>query len=149
MNNTKQTVEVTKQFTKSVQELYDAWINEDKLKQWWHPANNKLVHVENEVKEGGNIKYEFETHNGDKSFVISGQYKEAEPSAKLVYTWNWTMPGSDASNESHFELIVKFTGNETGSGIHIIQRDLDKEEAIHPRQKGWEEELESLAQFLG
>ena len=148
MNNTDQTVEVTRQFTKSVQELYDAWINEDKLKQWWHPANNKLVHVENEVIEGGNIKYEFETHNGDKSFVITGQYKEVEPAAKLVYTWNWKMPGSDASKESHFELTVKFTGNETGSGIHIIQRDLDKEEVIHPRQKGWEEELESLAQFL-
>ena len=111
-------------------------------------CNNKLVHVENEVKEGGNIKYEFETHNGDKSFVITGQYKEVEPAAKLVYTWNWKMPGSDVSKESHFELTVKFTGNETGSGIHILQRDLDKEEVIHPRQKGWEEELESLAQFL-
>ncbi len=148
-NTTQQTIEATRQFNKNVQELYDAWTNEDKLKQWWHPANNKLVLVENEIKEGGNIRYEFATKNGEKSFVIIGQYKEVQPAAKLVYTWNWKIPGSGDTPENHFELTVAFSDDANGSRIHITQKDLDAREAIHPHQKGWEEELERLAQFLG
>ncbi len=47
-------------------EVYDAWINPEKLKQWWKPAGNKLVNVENEVREGGNINYEFAGDNDEK-----------------------------------------------------------------------------------
>ena len=147
-STTQQTIEATRQFNNNVQELYDAWTNGDRLKQWWQPAHNKLVQVENEVKEGGNIRYEFETRNGEKSFVITGQYKEVQPAAKLVYTWNWKMPGED-SHENHFELTVVFSDTGNGSSIHITQKDLDAREAIHPHQKGWEEELERLGQLLG
>jgi len=148
MENTTSTIEVSKQFNKSVQEVYDAWINKENLQQWWHPADNKLVHVENEVKEGGNIKYQFQTKNGDASFAITGQYKAVQPAAKLVYTWNWKMPGSEDATESHFELTVEFSGDGNGSRIHIIQKELDANEFIHLRLQGWEEALESLAQFL-
>src|SRR5690242_8730945 len=96
MKDITQPTQASKRFNRGVQELYDAWTNEDKLKQWWRPADNKLVHVENEVKVGGNIRYAFETRDGNKSFVITGQYKEVQPAAKLVYSWDWQMPGKDA-----------------------------------------------------
>lgn len=142
-----QTITATKQFTSNVQELYDAWIEEAKLKQWWRPAGNKLVEVTNEVAVGGNIRYAFETKEGNTSMVISGQYKEVKPAAKLVYTWDWTMHG-EASHESHFELTVAFSGNDAGSAISIRQLDLDATESIHPLRQGWDEALESLAAFL-
>lgn len=46
MKDTMQLVKAERQFDKSVQAVYDAWIQEHQLKQWWQPANNKLVHVE-------------------------------------------------------------------------------------------------------
>ena len=148
MKDTVQTVEAGRQFSSDVQALYNAWIQADQLKQWWQPANNKLVHVENEVTEGGNIRYGFETSGGEKSFTITGQYKEVKPAAKLVYTWNWEMPGGGKATQNHFELTVTFSGEGNESHIHITQKDLDAQESIHPHHKGWEEELERLAQFL-
>lgn len=148
MKEPMQTTQTSKQFNKGVQELYDAWINGDKLKQWWHPANNKLVHVENEVKEGGTIKYEFETKEGNKSFVITGEYKEVQPASRLVYTWDWEIQGKDKSKANHIELTVEFSGDDNSSKVQITQKDLDANEAVHPHQKGWDEELDSLNNFL-
>ncbi len=148
MKDNTQAIQASKEFNKSVNELYDAWINPDKLKQWWHPAENKLVNVENEVQEGGHIKYEFETANSEQAFVITGEYKEVQPAAKLVYSWNWQLPGNNAIKDNHFELTVAFSGDDSSSTINITQHNLDDAESVHPHRKGWEDELESLHRFL-
>lgn len=148
MKDTDQMTEAKKQFEASVSDLYDAWVNPEKLKQWWHPAENKLVNVENDVTQGGNIKYEFETNDGSKAFVITGTYKEVKPEEKLVYTWNWQMPENDAVKDNHFELTVEFSGVDNGSTIRVSQTNTDDTETIHPHQKGWEENLENLHRFL-
>ena len=148
MEKTAQTIQASKEFNKSVQKLYDAWINADKLKQWWQPAGNQLVNVENQVKEGGTIVYDFETTEGNKAFSITGEYEEVEPEAKLVYTWNWKLHGNPEAKENHFELTVEFKSEGDKSSIHITQSDLDNHETLHPTTKGWDEELERLSQFL-
>ncbi len=148
MENTTQSIHANKQFEAGISDLYDAWINADKLKQWWQPAGNKLVNVENDVREGGSIKYEFAGEDNETTIVITGQYKEVKPSEKLVYSWDWQVPGSDNLSNNHFELSVEFKEEENGSRIEITQTNEDEAESIHPREKGWEDELERLHKFL-
>lgn len=149
MENTTQSTQAEKTFTAGVNDLYDAWINPDKLKNWWKPAGNKLVNVENDVREGGAIKYEFEGAEGERTIIITGQYKEVKPTQRLVYNWNWQISGSNNLSNNHFELTIEFSSEGNGSKISITQLSEDKEESIHPRKKGWEDELESLNRFLG
>ncbi len=148
MENTQQSIRAEKKFDADVNDLYDAWINPDKLKQWWKPAGNHLVNVENDVKENGEIVYEFADSEGKRTILINGQYKEVKPAQHLVYSWNWQMPGSENLGDNHFELSVEFSGDENGSSIHVTQTNEDENESIHPREKGWEDELESLNKFL-
>ncbi len=148
MENTTQSLHAEKSFTANVNDLYDAWINAEKLKQWWQPAGNNLANVENDVREGGKIKYEFEGKDKQTTLVITGQYKEVKPAQRLVYSWNWQMPGSEHLSNNPFELTIEFSGDEKGSTISVTQTAQDQNEAIQPRQKGWEDELESLHQFL-
>lgn len=148
MENTKQSLHFDKKFSAGVSDLYDAWINPSKLKQWWQPAGNKLANVENDVHEGGKIKYEFEGKDNQKTIVITGQYKEVKPAQRLVYSWNWQLSGSENAGNNPFELTVEFSGDEKESEIHITQTAQDENESIQPREKGWEDELESLHQFL-
>ncbi len=148
MENTTQNLHAEKSFTANVNDLYDAWINADKLKQWWQPAGNKLANVENDVREGGAIKYEFEGKDKQRTIVITGQYKEVKPAQRLVYSWDWQMLGSENLSDNHFELTVEFSGEEKESKIQITQTAQDENESVQPRQKGWEDELESLHQFL-
>ncbi len=148
MESTAQSIHVEKQFATDVANLYDAWINSDKLKQWWQPAGNKLVNIENDVREGGAIKYEFAGRDNQKTIVITGQYKEVKPAEKLVYSWDWQMTGSDNLSNNHFELTIEFSGEGNGSRIAVTQTNEDENESVQPREKGWEEELESLNKFL-
>lgn len=148
MENTAQSIHAEKKFSVGVNDLYDAWINADKLKQWWQPAGNKLMNVENDVREGGSIRYEFEGKDGQKTIVITGQYKEVKPAQQLVYSWNWQMLGSQIESDNPFELTIEFSGDEKESSLRVTQTAQDENEAIQPRQKGWEDELESLQQFL-
>lgn len=148
MENTQQSIHTEKQFDANVNDLYDAWINPDKLKQWWQPAGNKLVQVENDVREGGAIRYEFESADNEKTIVITGQYKEVKPAQRLVYSWNWQITGSDHLSGNHFELKIEFSGEGGASKITVTQTSEDENESVHPREKGWEDELESLHKFL-
>ena len=148
MEQTQQTIHAKKEFTANVNNLYDAWVNPDKLKEWWQPAGNKLVHVLNEVQEGGAIKYEFANESGEKTIVITGEYKEVKPAEKLVYSWDWHMPDSDNYANNHFELTIEFSSEGAGSLIQVMQANEDVEESIQPTKRGWEDELESLNKFL-
>ena len=148
MENTTQSIQAQKTFSASVNDLYDAWTNPEKLKEWWKPAGNKLVNVENDVREGGAIKYEFEGDDNRKTIVITGEYKEVKPAQRLVYSWNWQIVGSDKLSNNHFELTIEFSGEGSGSKIAVTQADEDAEESVHPRKKGWDDELESLSKFL-
>ncbi len=106
------------------------------------------MNVENDVREGGAIKYEFEGKNNQKTIVITGQYKEVKPAQRLVYSWDWQMLRSEHLSNNHFELTVEFSSEGNGSKINVTQENEDENESIQPREKGWEDELESLNQFL-
>ena len=141
-------VNITQDFTVSKTELFSAWTEESALKSWWKPTGRTLSSVENEIKEGGKITYEFE--DGDEStgqLTIEGEYKTALPEEKLVYTWNWIVD-NEALENGNYLLTVEFTELDGGSQISITQEKQSEDEGIHPHKEGWEEALESLKTYL-
>jgi uncharacterized protein YndB with AHSA1/START domain len=139
MENSK--FNVSKDFTVPVEALYQAWTSEAQLKQWWKPMQHQLTEVKNELQEGGNIEYRFSGNAED--LVITGH-----PNEKLVYTWNWHMPGADVP-ESEYVLDIGFSAADNGSKITVEQRNFASEESIKPHQQGWVQALDDLAAFLG
>lgn len=135
-----------KTFEANVKNLYQAWISEDALKQWWKPGGRNLISVEADVKEGGKIKYTFEQVN-DSELVVEGVYKEVKPEEKLVYTWNWNLQNA-AVEDGQYTLSVDFGKSGDGSKITVHQDKDAKEEGIHPNKDGWEEALNRLAEYL-
>lgn len=145
---TAKKIEVSKEFDASVDQLYKAWIEEEALKAWWHPMGNELTNVENEVKEGGKITYDFANTEGQHAFTIKGNYKEVQPGQQLVYTWNWEV-ASDAVGNSDYLLHIHFSeAGEGRSRLGVTQEGLKEDEAVQPHQQGWEEALNSLEQYL-
>ena len=105
----------------------------------------QLEEVKNELQEGGNIAYRFT--GAAEDLVITGTYKELQPNQKLVYTWNWQMPGG-AVQDSEYLLTINFRGTEKGSQIEVEQENFANEEALKPHQQGWTQALDDLAAFL-
>ncbi len=142
-NNNK--LNLTKEFPVPVEALYQAWTSEEQLKQWWKPMKLQLQEVKNELQEGGDITFRF--NGAAEDLVITGKYKELQPNQKLVYTWNWQLPGA-AVQESEYVLTINFTGTDQGSKIEVQQENFANEEAVKPHQQGWTQALEDLAAFL-
>ncbi|HEX2606702.1 MAG TPA: SRPBCC domain-containing protein [Flavisolibacter sp.] len=140
-------LEVEKEFTATVADLYKSWTEEQELQQWWQPMGNRLVKVTNNLKEGGSVLYEFQNANGEHTFFISGVYKEVKPQEKLVYTWNWELP-EDLVSDSFFMLTVYFSESASGSKLRVIQENFANEESVQPHKEGWDQALEHLRQHL-
>ncbi len=136
-----------KQFSVPVEQLYQAWITPEDLKQWWHPSENKLTTVELNVQVGGQFKYEFEAKEGQTSLVITGEYKEVIPNQKLVYTWNWDV-NNDHVKKSDHQLTIEFQSAGEGSRIHVTQDNYQNSESVTPHEEGWEKALNDLENYL-
>ena len=148
MANNAANLVVEKAFPVSVQDLADAWVNPEKLKQWWKPAGNQLKEVENDVQTGGQIKYIFGTPGGGEDLKITGEYKEVEPERKLVYSWNWDLPTTQAVTDNEFQLTVEFQPDGDGSKLKVTQENFKDQESIHPHEEGWNKALNDLHAFL-
>lgn len=140
-------LDLSKDFGVPVERLYQAWIEPEDLKQWWHPMGNHLQQATTAPQEGGPVTYVFNAENGAHSFTINGRYKEVEEGKRLVYTWNWELPVPTVGN-SEFLLTVVFSATASGSKLAVTQENFTEEEAVQPHREGWEKALEDLQQFL-
>lgn len=138
---------VYKDFNATPDQLFDAWTREEQLKEWWHPLGYRLEKVENEIKEGGTIRYEFSNGEGGHPFLIEGQYKEVVGKEKLVYTWNWKLEAESIGNAEYL-LEVRFRSQGNGSRLEVVQENFSDEEAVHPHKEGWEKALQDLKSYL-
>ena len=141
-------LEVEKTFPVGVDELADAWVSPDDLKQWWKPAGNNLKEVDIDLTVCGKFRYVFETKDGMEDLKITGEYKEADPKKKLVYSWNWELPHTETVTGNEFQLTVEFSSEGEGSKIKVTQENFKDNESIHPHREGWDKALNDLYNFL-
>lgn len=139
------TLNASKTFQVPVEALYKAWTDAEQLKQWWKPMGLTLMQVENEMREGGKIAYNFEGQEGT-GLAIEGTYQEVEPQHRLVYTWNWQLP--DEKLNSAYKLEVTFEGSGSQSTITVKQQEDEHQESVKPKASAWDDELSKLAEFL-
>jgi uncharacterized protein YndB with AHSA1/START domain len=135
-------IEFSQEFSVPAETLYEAWTSPEHLKQWWHPMQDSLVNVKNELNEGGVVAYEFEK----KEFEVTGNYQQVQPNEKLVYSWNWKF-FNDLPDESYI-LTISFESKDEGSILTVKQEGLPGEEAALPHQDAWKAAFESLKSHL-
>jgi uncharacterized protein YndB with AHSA1/START domain len=140
-------LELSKSFTVPKVRLYQAWINPDDLKQWWHPMGTTLQEATTKPEVGAPVKYVFVAEEGAQSLTISGVYKEVAEGERLVYTWNWQLPTATV-NDSEFLLTIVFSSENSGSGLSVTQENFSNDEAVQPHREGWEKALNDLDKFL-
>ena len=137
------TLEISKQFQCSKEQLFSAWTEPEQLKQWWKPLGKQLAGVENDMAEGGTVKYLF----SDDNLTIDGTYDKVVNHDLLEYTWNWHFR-LEPVNDAGYKLKVRFEGDDSSSAISIVQDGFENAESIQPHQQGWEQGLEQLKSYV-
>ena len=142
MNNEAPTLNIQKEFNAAKDALYKAWTEESSLKQWWKPMNKTLISVENDIRPGGKVAYTF-----DGDLKIHGEYKEAQPGQKLVYSWIWELPEASVHG-GEYTLTINFSGDDNKSTLGVMQEAFQDEQSVQPHREGWEQALEDLKRFV-
>jgi uncharacterized protein YndB with AHSA1/START domain len=102
----------------------------------------QLTNVENDIREGGAVVYQF-----DDNLRIKGSYKEVKQGDRLVYSWTWEIP-EESLHKGEYLLTVQFNGNGNESSLDVTQENFKDEHAVKPHQSGWDESLEGLRNYL-
>ena len=88
--NSETTLQITRTFAASRQEVFDAWTHAEKLTRWLCrvSAQHSTKIVELDARAGGRYRLEVTTPEGEV-YVLSGFYREVRPPDRLVFTWQW------------------------------------------------------------
>ena len=141
-NSENAQVQVSRSFPVSKERLYKAWTEPEELKKWWKPMGKTLKAVENDIREGGQVRYSFED-----GLEISGEYKQVDAGSKLVYSWIWQIPQATLHNGDYL-LTVAFNEEGEQSSLSVTQENFAQEHAIKPHEEGWQEALDALQHHL-
>ncbi len=130
-------------FSASREKVFDAWVNPEKLKQWFHVADDWKTHLyDTEIKQGAKYRIGMEEPDKDPHVVI-GEYHEIDPPNKLVFTWAWEI------NPTEETLVTLLFHDKDGqTEMELIHERFATEETAEHHSKGWNGCLAQLEHAL-
>ncbi len=128
----------------SREDVYAACTEPERLAEWWGPSGFTAPDVELDVRPGGRYRIAMRPPEGEL-FQLSGEFREVDPSRRLVYTFVWEPPDPDDR-----ETLVTLTLAEAdGATTLVMEQGVFATEARYELHRaGWSEALERLEQVL-
>jgi len=134
------TVRLSKIMPARREDVFAAWLDARGMASWMCPGDIGKTEAEIDARVGG--KFRIAMHGAEKTYVMTGEYVEIDPPARLVFTWE--------SNVMTGESLVTLEFLENGDECELVlthERLADAESAAN-HEKGWASILEKLAARL-
>ena len=135
-------VSVKRVFNAPINEVFDAFVNPEKMDNWHHPdgftSKNKVF---------GEKRYEIEMSNNKipQVGIISGDYLEFKRPERLVFTWSWDwqkdLPPTKV--EIDFKKL-----SEDKTEISLVHSGFTDQVTATQHESGWEMAFNYLETFL-
>jgi uncharacterized protein YndB with AHSA1/START domain len=146
-----------REFDASLGEVWDAWTDPEKLKQWWGPDAVSIPECEMDLRIGGRIYIVMEAteamgpYKGTR-WPMEGKFTAIEKNAKLFYTAKAWTEGAEKTTEIDQEHELTFS-SENGKTKMKLKVTLTKigpnaEAAVQGMQYGFNQQFDKLAKFL-
>jgi uncharacterized protein YndB with AHSA1/START domain/uncharacterized glyoxalase superfamily protein PhnB len=132
---------VRRQFRVQAEDVYDAWIDPAKIRQWFAPGMGEIRDVEIDARVGGRFRIVQRREHGDATHT--GEYLELERPRRLAFTWS-TPPQPDQSRV-HIEIGAVADGCEL-----TLTHEMEPRWAPHVDriERGWSTQLDAMATML-
>lgn len=137
-----QTVTIRKMLAASCEEVFDAWLDADGMREWMCPGPVISCEVALEPRPGGKFRI-IMTAPGTE-FVNTGEFRVLERPSKLEFTWVSSRWGNQ-------ETLVTVDLHERGTQCELV---LTHERVPHKHSagelvEGWNQIVSKLAKHLG
>ena len=134
-------LQIVRNIGASVSDVYAAWTDPSKMKQWMGPGDTKCENVDIDLKVGGKYRIAMISSDCDNPIAI-GEYREIVPEKKLVFTWSWE--GSDMP-QTVVTLTLEPDGDETR--LTLNHEGFPERAVTEKHQQGWKGCLDGLVAF--
>jgi len=124
-------VRVTRTLRAPVTEVFDAWTDASRLKQWLNPGAGTLAEVETHPVVGGVFRFVKLTADGVDE--VTGRYLVVEPPHRLVFTWQSGV--STGGRESQVTVTLRGAGETTE--MTILHERLPAAEYRDGARRAW------------
>ena len=124
--------------------VFAAFVEAEKLAEWWGPAGFTSSSVDLDVREGGRYRIAMQPPEGDV-FHLGGKFRQIDPPRRLVYTFEWEEPTPD---DRETVVTLTFQSVDDGTQLVVDQGIFATEERFALHQAGWTEALGRLERML-
>ena len=139
---TKPSLTIKRRLKAPPAQVFAAWINPEKIMQWFGPGPAQCTHAAFEPHVGGRYELVAQAPDGDK-FQVGGVVREIIPNQKLVYTWAWlSMP------ERESLVTVELEPDGTGTLLTLTHSQFDDEHMRDRHQYGWNGALDKMEKMF-
>ncbi|WP_306250298.1 SRPBCC domain-containing protein [Parvularcula sp. IMCC14364] len=113
-----QSLIVTRVYAAKIEDVFEAWVETSKIKQWWGCAECIDVQSEVEPKLGGKYNHhmKIETPHGEHEQSGFATLIEYDPPRRLAYT------STDEADE--MVITVDFTAVDGGTRVRLVQTNI-------------------------
>ena len=137
-------VVVTRQFSRSAEEVYDAWLDAETAARFWFATpDGEMVISEIDPHVGGHFTLS-DRRDGD-DYLHTGSFLELERPHRIVF--NFCVP---AFSDSLERVEIDIHGGDRGCEVTLTNHMSEQfAEYREQSQKGWSAMLETLARVIG
>ena len=154
---------VSRDFRARSEEVFDAWVQPEKVKEWWWECVDcKLLRSEIQARRGGVFNHYYVSDDEyTDNIVVSASISECIPASRLVYEYAVPYDGDNEHTQVDVHFIklesgkTRVTLSQSGLATMMLIRSIICRSGIevipgNPLviQKKWEQAFDKLAAFL-
>jgi uncharacterized protein YndB with AHSA1/START domain len=138
------TLELSRVLTAVPSVAFGAFSDPSELVKWWGPEGFTTPSLEFQPRVGAGYRIEMQPPEGD-AFYLTGEFREVDPFARLVYTFVWEDPVPD-----DVETLVTLSFRDLGESTEVaLRQGLFKTEARRALHRdGWSDGFDKLERLM-
>jgi uncharacterized protein YndB with AHSA1/START domain len=124
--------------------VFRACIEPAELARWWGPQGFTTPEIDLDLRVGGGYRFGMQPPDGEV-FHLSGEFREIEPPARLVYTFRWEEPDPD-DRETLVAMTLRDRDDSTEVALVHSGFATEGRRALHV--DGWTDSLDRLQELM-
>lgn len=133
-------VELTRTIDATPDEVYRAFVDPSRLRQWFRPAGFEVTDVVVDPRVGGRHRTELvSAEHGRHAFDC--EIRELVPAERIVLRWAFEAPDSPGEREESLLTVTLREAASGGTELKLVHSRLADGEGVHD---GWSEALDKL-----
>ena len=127
------------------EKVYQAWVEADRVKQWFGPKGMEVTTAELDVRVGGRYKISFRDTKAGDVHVMGGEYVDISPPERLVFTFKFEGTPEDAPDSL---VTVEFLSKGDGTELVLTHERAHSRDARDGYSMGWSSSFDCLVELL-